>query len=80
VNALAFPDVQELCEYWNEFPPIHVIGRAFVRIRPPQSSRSSDTNPLIMRQTAAEYGGGIIKASELPLDVRTALESLRKEN
>ena len=81
MNALAFPDAQELCEYWNENPPASECLRAFVRIRPQRPElNASPMNPLSMRQVAAEYGGGILKSSELPADVRVVLESLRKEN
>jgi len=41
VGAMDFPFVAELLEYWQDFPPVHLMFRSFIGYKGPEGRQSN---------------------------------------
>jgi hypothetical protein len=68
---MAMCDVNELFDYWNQFPPMHILMRGYVGYKP-EAKREERTSVIV--------GGRAAKIGKAPAREREIFEQLRKPN
>jgi len=49
---MPFPDAQALAEYWQEFPPVHLLFKAFVGYKGRSNADTKKLEQEFLNQTA----------------------------
>ena len=69
IDEISLPDMWEQMEFWNQWPPEHVLLRGFTGYKPPVPSLSasdmSDLTTLLgPKQVAPKYISDLVKWAE----------------
>lgn len=74
---MLLPELWELFEYWQEYPPVHIILAArYLERRSENEPSGSEVGVLnsLARQ------GSVMSSATLPLAVQGAIEQMKRQN
>ena len=57
LDTTPWPEVQDLLDYWQENPPLHVMVRAYLGIEPPDQEDAVAMTPEQLQSWMATNGG-----------------------
>lgn len=78
IDDLPFRDVLDLVDYWNDYPPIHMLFRGFVGYEGRKKKKEQVEEPTPMDQIMLQALPGT-PVSALPDWQRSAIERVLKE-
>jgi len=75
---MPWPEVVEQLEYWAEYPPMHLLMRAYVGYKPPSPEDIERENAAGMAALGLRPGAKVPKLSKAPAYLQAAAKQLKE--